>query len=275
MEIREPEPDETGRIREVADSAMTTSYGLSPARIDAIADEQFADDTLEGRLDDQSSVLLVGEADVDGGESTIAGVVSGSVDGEWGEVSWLLVDPEHRGRGLGTSLFEAATEALRDGGAERIRATVLEANTEGHQWVERFDLVREGERSIELADESVVSAVYADPDADGDLEEVAIEEPSTDEDVDFPEAALEDGTPVVTTDDGDEAFVERDEEESGTAAPFYAAYADEGRADQFGYYCSNCGSLDVEMDEMERLECSNCANSHAERSKESYDRSHL
>jgi len=70
-------------------------------------------------------------------------------------------------------------------------------------------------------------------------------------------------------------FVAREEEESGTEAPFYVTYTDENHAERFGFYCSNCGSLNVSMDDMDRLECQNCENSHASRSGESYDDSYL
>ena len=63
--------------------------------------------------------------------------------------------------------------------------------------------------------------------------------------------------------------------DSGTEGPFFVAYTDEEYTEQFGYYCGNCGSLDTAMDNMERVECSECGNTHAERSGEAYDDSYL
>ncbi|WP_254531883.1 GNAT family N-acetyltransferase [Natrinema gelatinilyticum] len=272
MEIREPDPDESERIREVVDSSMTTSFRLSPGQIDAVTDEQFADDAVAERLEDEKAVLRVAEtaAEIEG--KTIAGFVEGRLENEWGEVNWLFVDPEHRGRGIGTELYETVTETLRDRGADRICVTVLEANTEGHGFVERFGLEHEDDRRVDIADESLVKYVYTDPDVDADLPGESGREDAAEES--FPETETIDGT-LTTTDDDETIYIDRDENESGTAASFFATYEDEALTDQYGFYCANCGSLDISMDNMNRLECANCGNSHAERSGESYDDSYL
>ncbi|QCS41120.1 GNAT family N-acetyltransferase [Natrinema versiforme] len=274
MEIREPEPDEAERIREVIDSSMTTSFRLSPGQIDGITDDQFGDDAVADKIDDGDTLLHVVETGDELESTVIAGFVEGRLEDEWGEVNWLFVDPEHRGKGIGTELYETASETLRNRGAEHVCATVLEANTEGHQFVERFGLEHNGDRRIEVAGESLVKYVYADADVDVALPTESRadgEDAQTDE---FPETETVDGT--LTATDGDETlYIAREEEESGTAASFFVTYEDEDHTEQYGYYCANCGSLDVSMDNMERLECSDCGNAHAERSKESYDDSHL
>ncbi|WP_226039581.1 GNAT family N-acetyltransferase [Natrinema sp. DC36] len=288
MEIREPKPDEAERIREVVDSSMTSSFRLSPQQIDGITDGQFADEAIAEKIDDENTLLHLVETG-EGIEGTaIAGFVEGRLEDEWGEVNWLFVDPEHRGKGIGTELYETATEALRDGGADHVCVTVLEANTEGHQFVERFGLEHDGDRRIEVAGESLVKYVYTDSDIDvelptesradesGDEKMAKDESDAEDAEVDeFPETETTDGHLTATSDDGKTVYIARDGEKSGTAAPFFITYEDEGHEEQYGYYCANCGSLDVSMDNMERLECSACGNSHAERSKESYDDSHL
>ncbi|MBZ6494719.1 GNAT family N-acetyltransferase [Natrinema longum] len=278
MEIREPESAEAERIRAVVDSSMTTSFRLSPGRIDGITDGQFDDDAVTEKIDDEDTVLYVAESGENIEGETITGFVEGRLEDEWGEVNWLFVDPEHRGQGIGTALYDAATETLRDRGVDHVCVTVLEANTEGHDFVERFGLEHDGDLRIEVAGESLVKYVYTDSDVDVDLPTESREtdsaagenaEPAT-----FPETERTDGHLTATA--GDETvYVDRGEEESGTAAPFFGTYEDEAHTEQYGYYCANCGSLDVSMDNMERLECSECGNSHAERSEESYDRSHL
>jgi GNAT superfamily N-acetyltransferase len=278
MEIREPEPDEAGRIREVVDSSMTTTFRLSPAQIDGITDEQFADDAIADKLDDEDTLLHVAESGEDIEGATITGFVEGRLEDEWGEVNWLFVDPEHRGQGIGTELYETATEALRDRGAEHVCVTVLEANTDGHQFVEQFGLEHDGDRRIDVAGESVVKYVYTDADVDADLSTESRAESADDEDAEsaeFPDTETTDGHLTATTDDGTTVYVAREEEASGSAAPFYVSYEDEAHTDQYGFYCANCGSLDVSMGEMDRLECSDCGNEHAERSEESYDDSYL
>ncbi|GAB3676393.1 GNAT family N-acetyltransferase [Halopiger thermotolerans] len=275
MEIREPEPDEAERIRAVVDSSMTTTFRLSPGQIDAITETELSDEVVDGKLGDDETVLLIAETGEDIEGEAIAGFVEGSLvgDGEWGELNWLFVDPEHRGRGIGTALYEAATDALRDRGADHVCVTVLEANTEGHQFVERFGLEHEGDRRVEIAEESFVKYVYADPDADLELPSEA-----GDEDAEagaFPETEEREGQLTATTDGGETVYIARDEEESGTASSFYAAYEDAEFSEQFGFYCANCGSLDISLDNMDRLECGDCGNSHASRSGESYDDSYL
>ena len=277
MNLREANPDDTERIREVAESSMTTSYALSPQQIDGVVEDQFGEERLSDGMDDGDAVLLVAEDDMDGESTTVVGVVSGRVDGETGEIRWLFVDPEHRGKGIGTELFETAVDRLRDGGADRVRALTLEANTEGAQFFEQFEFERTDERRVELGDESLVEYVYADPSsAEGtaDSAETNADEADSTHD-EFPGAEVRDGAVVATTGDGREVYVDRDDEESGTEAPFFPAYNDEEFAEQFGYYCSNCGSLDVSLDDMDRMECGECGNSHASRSSESYDDSYL
>lgn len=277
MDIREPEPDEAERIRELVDSSMTTSFRLSPGQIDGITDNQFGDDAVAAKIDDEDTLLHVAESgeDIDG--VTITGFVEGRLEDDWGEVNWLFVDPEHRGQGIGTELYETATETLRDRGAEHVCVTVLEENTEGHQFVEQFGLEHEGDRRIEVAGESLVKYVYADSDVDVDLPTESRAD-SDDEDAQaekFPQTDESDGHLTATDDEGKTVYVARDERESGTAAPFFVTYEDEDHEEQYGYYCANCGSLDVSMGEMKQLECGDCGNDHAERSEDTYDDSYL
>ena len=271
MEIREPESGEAERIREVVDSSMTTSFRLSPAQIDGLVDDQFADEAVADKLEGAETVLSVAETGAEIEGATITGFVEGRLEDDWGEVRWLFVDPEHRGQGIGTELYETATETLRDHGADHVCVTVLEANTEGHDFVERFGLEHDGDRRVEVADESVVSYVYTEPDVDAALPESTAEDAS---DAEFPETERSDGR-LTTTADGTTVYIARDERESGTAAPFFVTYEDDGHTDQYGFYCANCGSLDVSMGDMDRLECRDCGNAHAERSTESYDDSYL
>ncbi|MDS0476714.1 GNAT family N-acetyltransferase [Natrinema sp. 1APR25-10V2] len=278
MAIREPEPDESERIREVVDSSMTTSFTLSPGQIDGITDEQFADETVAEKIDDEDTLLYVAETGEDIEGETITGFVEGHLEDDWGEVNWLFVDPEHRGQGIGTELYETVTESLRDHGAEHVCVTVLEANTEGHQFVEQFGLEHNGDRRIEVAEESLVKYVYADTDVDVELPTESRADEGDEEDAkaeEFPETEETDGHLTATSDDGKTVYIAREEDESGTAAPFFVTYEDEEYDEQYGFYCANCGSLDVSMNNMERLECGDCGNDHAERSGESYDDSYL
>lgn len=256
MPVRAAESDDVDRIREVADSAITASHGLSPQDIETIVTEEFDADPLGQKLDDEGTVVLVAESDEDG---AVAGVAEGRHRDGVPVVQWLFVDPERRGRGHGTALFEAAVDELEGDGA--VRATALSSNQEGGAFYERFGYEQVDERDVDTGGESVYEQVYAPEDA-------ATEQSDADEDVEFPESG------TVTTDDG-ELHVDRDEGRAGTDGPFFAVYADEDGDDQYGYYCGNCGSLDTTMDEMERVECMECGNVHKPDGSEQYDESYL
>ena len=275
MEFRQPVPTDAGRIQELVESSMTTSYRLSPQQITAITDDQFAEDSLSRKLDGSETVLRVVETGEDMEGDVIIGVVEGRVEGSEGEINWLFVDPEHWGKGIGSELFETMAETLRDRDAEGVRATVLEANSDGHQFVERFGFERTDERDVEIGDESLVKYVYAESGAAESDEDGAEEGDAEDSSADLPGTETHGGTTTATTEDGQRVFVNREEEESGTKDSFFVTYTDEDYDEQFGFYCSNCGSLQTLMDNMDRIECQNCGNSHASRGDEAYDETYL
>jgi ribosomal protein S18 acetylase RimI-like enzyme len=267
MELRESETTDTERVRELAESTITASYALSPQQIEALLEENFGEDQLENTFEDADSVILVAENGVDGEESTIAGVVKATVTEDAGEVRWLFVDPEHRGNGIGTRLFDTAVETLREQGVEQVSVSTLEANREGGQFPERFGFERTDDRSVEVVGESLVEYVY--------VESAETDESTSESAADLPNTEAENDTTTATADDGQQVYLDLAEEDSGTEAPFFVVYTDEEFTDQFGYYCANCGSLDTTMDDMGRVECSECSNTHAERSGEAYDDSYL
>ncbi|RBI62169.1 GNAT family N-acetyltransferase [halophilic archaeon] len=289
MQLREPSDDDAARIREVTESAMTTSYALSPQQIENIAETTFGEEPLSEAFDDDGTVLVVAEADAEtsdeaggGGEGTVIGVAVGEVEDGKGVLRWVLVDPEQRGRGAGAELFENGVERLRDRDVERVEATALEANTEGHQFFEEFGFVRVDERQIEVGGETLVEYVYSEePNAeqseaaesgDGGTAETGAEGEET---TDFPNTETRDGELTATTEDGDRVYVAREETESGTEASFFVAYSEEAYEERYGYYCGNCGSLDTVVDDVGRIECGECGNVHATRSSEEYDDSYL
>lgn len=130
MELRDPETADTQRVRELVESAMTASYALSPQQIDALLEDEFGSERLTQRFEDSDSITYVGESSVSGEETTIGGFAEALLDDYEGEVRWLFVDPEHRGKGIGTQLFETAVETLREQGADRVVAIPLWRRTE-------------------------------------------------------------------------------------------------------------------------------------------------
>ena len=284
MELREADSAGVGRLSELARSTMTAAYALSPQQLDAIAEERFEEEPLTDAIESEERVVLIaenGESEADD-EPVIVGFVLGEHREEAGELRWLFVDPEHRGKGVGTELYEAGTEALTEDGAGRVTASVLEANTQGGTFFERVGLEEADQRQVEIGEQSFVEYVYAEPSAidgsDGETSE-ASDEPDSDvtdvTDADLPETEMREGSTVARTDDGTDTYLDREETESGTRAPFVVAYTDAEFTERYGYYCGNCGSLDTVLDESERIECTDCGNSHAPRSEEAYDGSYL
>ncbi|SIQ88794.1 Ribosomal protein S18 acetylase RimI [Haladaptatus litoreus] len=274
MNIREPTATDTRRVRELVESAMTTSYALSPQQIETLAEAKFGEEQLTRRIESSGTVIRVADSEE---WDTIVGVVVAEREDETGEVRWLFVDPEHRGGEIGRKLFETATETLRELGARRLRATALESNTEGHQFFERFGFEETERRRVEVGDESLVEYVYEEPSSAGERtvdSEEADEGTDAAADDDFPNTESVDGETTVPTDDG-RVYLDLDAEQSGTEGAFFTVYTDETHEEQFGYYCRNCGSLNVSMDTVERIECNECGNTHASRSTEEYDDSYL
>ncbi|AQL41577.1 hypothetical protein BV210_02090 [Halorientalis sp. IM1011] len=295
MELRDPDADDGERIHEVVRSAITSAYSLSPDQIRTITDDRFGPDRIGQVADADDRVAVVAEDAIEGGDGdrTVVGYAEATVDDGDGEIRWLFVDPEHRGRGIGTGLFETVTEHLQEAGVDDPQAATLQANQAGHQFFDAFGYEEVDERRIEIADQTLVEYVFeksateseksdrsaaeaetetetgggsaSDPDVDTDDESWAV--------TDFPDAEERDGQVVVTTDDGEEKYLDRDDPQTGREALFFPAYSDSQFDDRYGFYCGNCGSLDVQVDEMERSECTNCGNVHA--AKDDHDASYL
>ncbi len=250
--VRAAEPGDDDRIRELVESSMTTSYALSPEEIRTVLEAEFGEEAGAERREDDDTVALVAEVD-----DVLSGFVGGSVDDGEGTVHWLHVDPERRGRGIGTTLFEQATSTLRDRGADDVRLTSIEANMEGEAFVEQLDLVQVEERELDIGGQQIVEYVY-EQSGDAEISEASASNSSSGDaestlskaDVDFPDSV---------TVDGEEVYV-GDEPISGTQGPFAQTYADADRTEEHGYYCGNCESTDVSIDSMDRLKCAECGN---------------
>lgn len=285
MEVRTPTASDGERVQELVRGAMQASYAMSPEGIRAVVEERFAPAAVEGAAESDDTVAAVAED-----EGAVAGYVEAAVDD--GEVRWLFVDPDHRGKGVGSRLFERARAALSDHGVGAPRASTRQANQEGRTFFERFGYEEVGERTVEVAGRDLVEYVYAPAVEDAEKSDRAdsLEETETavgggsaadhgrDDgetwaETDFPGTEMQDGRPVATTTDGETVHVEQDAPATGQEAPFFPAYTDAGLEERYGFYCGACGSLDVLADEMEALECSDCGNHHA--ADEEYDGSYL
>lgn len=240
MELRSVATDDGDAIRDVAQRSFRASYSLSPRDIEEVIEAQLSDDALAGRIEDGESVVLVAED-----EGKVVGFIDGAVAGEVGELRWLHVAPEDRGRGAGTELVERAQSELSDRGASSFEFRVLAANSEGTAFAEHFDLERADRTEIDFGGEEYIEHVYS---SEAEAEDVdrAPNEPSID-------------VPETVTVDGDELTV-TDEEVPGDEAPFFVLTR--GNDDRYGFLCSNCGNTDPTVDELDRVKCDECGNLH-------------
>lgn len=275
--VRTAEADDVERIRELARSSMTTSYGLSPQDIETILEAAFSEEAQRERLDASDTVALVAEVD-----GVLSGFVEGTVAGNEGTVRWLQVDPERRGQGVGTALVERVVSELRDRDAETVRGIVLGADMEGEQFFERFGFEEVDDREVDIGGRETVEDVYVhelgedesvEPteDAEGAEDEPSAEEAESASRAD-PESTPNEDFPETADADGEEVYLGEDYL-AGTEAAFAPTFTDAERTEQYGFYCGNCGSTDVSMDSMERLKCSECGNTH--KADDDYDGSYL
>ena len=60
--------------------------------------------------------------------------------------------------------------------------------------------------------------------------------------------------------DGETRYLDRSDGKRGQKGPFYVVYTDESRDERWGYFCSNCETLDNAADAMGRVHCNTCSN---------------
>jgi len=66
----------------------------------------------------------------------------------------------------------------------------------------------------------------------------------------------------VTAPGGATVYVDPTEAERGSKGPFFVVYADADRTTRWGFWCTNCETLDTAVDSMGRIECNECRNLH-------------
>lgn len=232
-DIRPANRTDRERIRAIARESFRASYSLSPREIETVLQAAFGDESLEDRLDDPATSLLVaGTTTLD--EESVAGFVDATT-GRVRTIRWLHVDPAARGGGLGSALIERVRE---DG--TPIAAQVLDDAVEGMEFLERFGLEQTGTEWTEFGGEAFPVAVYEDGDANANDPVVGIPTPVSADRADRPR--------------------DRDESASGSGAPFVPLDATPERDGRFGYACSQCGSTAVVADGLDRMRCGNCGN---------------
>lgn len=238
MNVREATEGDVEEIHDIAQQSIQASYSVSPTAIDVIIEEWFDARTMEDRLGQDDTVTAVAEA-----EDSVVGFVEGNAGD--GELRWLHVHPEERGRGAGTELFEWMRETLSQDATEP-QVRILAENSEGDAFVTRFGYERVDQSDIDFGGETWRTHIYAT--VSEDEQGSTLSEP-------------EDVPPKVSIDE-EEIFVDTDDGIPGDVASFYSLYHDESHEEQYGYYCSNCDSTVETVDELDRIKCTECGNVH-------------
>jgi len=241
MDVRPAEPDDSARIRAIAQDSFRSSYALSPQAIETIVGHAFTDEAVVERVNDPDAVVLVAEQTVDDA-TELQGFVDADVAADPERtIRWLHVDPEARGQGTATALIERVREG---GDGTALAARVLEDAVEGHEFLERFGLESDGNDRTEFGGEEFAVALFTEGEGTDDSNRPSVPVPDS-----------------VTTDGADRPL-DREESVPGREAPFFPIHVDADRAEQYGFFCSQCASTDVSADGLDRLECGNCGNVH-------------
>ncbi|WP_435360335.1 GNAT family N-acetyltransferase [Haloarchaeobius sp. DFWS5] len=243
MEIREATDADFESIRAIADSSLHTSYEdfLDAEIIDTAASEWYDDEALEEQLADDGAVLLVGVDDGDDSGNVIA-FSQAQVQGETpveGRITWLHVDPDARGRGIGARLLVRTQEELLDRGAEQLAGVVLEGNELGNEFYEAHGYEHASERTVEIGGTEMRENVFIRA---GEADETNWET--------LDEFDTEDGA----------VYVSYSESNRGSNGPFYQAYVDEARDRKYGWFCGACQSFETAMSSMGEVICNECEN---------------
>jgi len=230
MQVRTAHQEDRPAIRDVARRSLQTSYSLEPKAIIGAIEEWYDENRLKDMLNDTEKILLV--ADRDGQVIAFSdSVITG--DGT-GEVLWLHVDPDYRGEDVGQHLFERTREELAEAGGTTLKGRVLADNAGGNVFYEEQGFAKVGEEEVEIDGTPYVENVYAE------IEEEGLE--------------------GVELGDGKTVYVDHENQETGSVAPFYVVYTARDGEDIHGYWCSRCDKAANAMDAMGRIQCDECGN---------------
>ncbi len=240
MEIRDATAPDIEPIRTIARQSLHASYTfLEEETIDEAVETWYDTERLTADLDADDELLVVA---VDTGEpvaftqSELIGEAS-----EIGQILWIHVHPDHRKSGIGPRMLVRTRRALREAGADRIRALVVADNQYGNLFYQNHGFEQVDSREVEIGSKHYIEHVYAET-------ESGIDE-------------ADDWQALEGYDTGEETvYVSYGEAARGAEAPFYSAYEDETGNQRYGWFCGNCESLDNAMDAMGRIQCNVCGN---------------
>ena len=229
MELRRARSADSPAIRDVARRSLAASYPLDPQAITNAIEEWYGEDRLATMLEDPDHVILVADRAgqvVGFSESVVAAANTATM-------LWLHVDPAYRSEGTASDLFEATREELGRLDVENLRGRVLAENTAGTEFYDHRDFHQVGTDTVEIDGQSYVENIYAESE--------------------------QWGREAVET-DGRTVYVDHDNHERGSRAPFHVVFTEPEGDAKYGYFCSNCNTLALAMDSMGRIECEDCGN---------------
>jgi ribosomal protein S18 acetylase RimI-like enzyme len=229
MEIREARPADRPALRDVARRSLEASYPLAPKAITGAIEEWYDENRLRDMLRTDEHVLLV--VDVD--DQAVAFSDAEMTSDTTGELYWLHVDPDYRSENFGEQLYEATRERLSELGATTLQGRVLAVNEGGNAFYERHGLTKVGEEEVDIDGTPYVQNIYTELEHE-DVEAIDIED--------------------------DTVYVNHNNTEHGSLAPFHVVYTEEDGEDLYGYWCSKCGRFANAMDAMGRIQCDHCGN---------------
>ncbi len=240
MELREADTADIESIRTVAETSLAASYGhvVEHGYLEAAAEQWYDRGDLKEAIEDPSTWFIVAVE----GDEVVAFAESYVLDRRErvGEIDWIHVDPDHRGRGIGSSVLTKIEEVLRSDDVDVVEGRVLAENEDGTTFYEQNEYEQAGSQEVDIGEGTFEERIYRKR-VTGEVTDAQAQE-------------------VHETERGETLYVDYDEGSRGSSGPFYAVYTDEGHTERYGYLCSACGSTDVSIDTMDRVECLNCSN---------------
>lgn len=241
MELREAKRTDVEAVREVARQSLQTSYAhfLEEGTIDDAVDQWYGEGRLEDLISDEADDVYIPVLEVDGEIVAFAQCYLVEFPERVGEIHWLHVDPNHRGEGYGSRLYDHVREHLEDEGVNRFKGFVFAENEAGNEFYERRGFESAYTHTQEIADEEFVENVWVDV-PEGEQYRRAVE-PHEDE-------------------EGNTLYVAYREASVGSKGAFHVSYLDEDLESRYGWFCSVCESFDNAMDPSGRVVCNDCGN---------------
>ncbi|WP_435116523.1 GNAT family N-acetyltransferase [Halolamina sp. C58] len=246
MNLRAARETDVPGIRDVANRSLAASYDDvldAETRQRAVESWYGAEGAAAGALaeeipDDQTVVIVAEEDD------EILGFAQAFLAGDAprvGRIEWLHVRPGRRGEGLASQLLDRIESALADRGADRIEASVIEANEAGRAFYEEHGYDHDHTRQVRIAGDRVAELTLVGDDG-------------------ISSGGAGSGSERRETEDGETVVIAYDESERGSDGPFHPTYLDDDRGEQYGWHCGNCDSLDVSVGSMDEFVCNDCDN---------------